>query len=206
MLTNSKFVDPVDEVRTMESLKRSFEELDKMDQKVFRLLERERQKNREKINRKITASNLQYQPGEYVLVSSKGTSRRRNKLKLYWTGPWIITGVPGHNIYEVRDPLGNAKTVHSSRVSFYDGKEFQVTEEIKMVYTYNRGIFEVADLIGLRANGQDFELTVHWKGFELSGSTWEKIDELYQDIPTRIVEYLSNEKEENPLAEHLYEA
>ena len=81
-----------------------------------------------------------------------------------------------------------------------------MTEEIKKVYTYNRGVFEVEDLIGLRADGQDFEILVHWKGFELSDSTWEKIDELYQDIPTRVIEYLSNEKEENPLAEHLYEA
>ena len=31
-------------------------------------------------------------------------------------------------------------------------------------------------------------------------------DELYQDIPSRVIEYLSNEKEGNPLAEHLYEA
>ena len=125
VLINSQFRDPIDEARTMESLKKISEQLDQMDQKIYRLLEREREKNRDKVNRKITVSNLQYQPGEYVLVSSKGTSRRRNKLKLYWTGPWIITGVPGHNIYEVRDPLGNAKTVHSSRVRFYDGKNFR---------------------------------------------------------------------------------
>ena len=42
MLINSKFVDTMDETRTMESLKKISEELDKVDQKIYRLLERER--------------------------------------------------------------------------------------------------------------------------------------------------------------------
>ena len=36
-------------------------------------------------------------------------------------------------------------------------------------------------------------------------STWENVKNLYQDVPSRVVEYLAREKETNPLAEHLYE-
>ena len=125
--------------------------------------------------------------------------------RLTWTGPWVIVDVPGDNVYEVRDPLGNKKTVHAARVRFYDGKSFQISEEVKKVYTFNRGVFEIDKIIGLRVTGQDYEMLVFWRGFEISDSTWESVKELYTDVPTRVVEYLAQEKDTNPLAEHLYE-
>ena len=205
VLVNFKFVDPVDEDEVLRNLQKLSEQLEKSDKKVYKLIEKERQRNREKVNRKIKAGNIQYQPGEYVLVSSKGVTRRKNKLKLNWTGPWVIVGIPGDNVYDVRDPLGNQKSVHAARVRYYDGKNFKMSEEVKKVYTFNRGVFEVDKIIGLRANGHDYEMLVFWKGFEISDSTWENVKDLYTDIPTRVVEYLMKERDTNPLAEHLYE-
>ena len=95
---------------------------------MYKLIEKERQRNREKINRKIKTGNIQYQPGEYVLVSNKSVSRKRNDLRLTWTGLWVILGIPGDNVYDVRDSLGNQKTVHAALFRLYDGKGFKMSE------------------------------------------------------------------------------
>ena len=61
--------------------------------------------------------------------------------------------IPGDDVYDVHDPLGNQKTVHAARVRYYDGKNFKMSEEVKKVYTFNRGVFEVDKTIGLRPMG-----------------------------------------------------
>ena len=80
VLVNFKFVDPVDETEVLRNLQKLSEHLEKSDEKVYKLIEKERQRNREKVSRKIKAGNIQYQPGEYVLVSSKGVTAEKLNL------------------------------------------------------------------------------------------------------------------------------
>ena len=54
--------------------------------------------NRRQANRVHT---LQYQPGEYVLVSKANTKKEREKTKPMWTGPYIVKEIISNNVYRV---------------------------------------------------------------------------------------------------------
>ena len=49
------------------------------------------------------------------MASTKGTSKKKNKLKLVWNGPWIVTEVISDKVYKIEDPLGHSKECHVAR-------------------------------------------------------------------------------------------
>src|SRR5690606_29098084 len=67
----------------------------------------------------IALADFQFSPGDYVLVSRKGV-RKGDKLRLWWTGPFLVTDIIGDNLYRVTNLLGKSYDVHSCRIRFYE--------------------------------------------------------------------------------------
>ena len=82
-----------------------------------------------------------------------GTSRRRDKVSLTWTVPFRVNRIVGSNVYEVENPVTlSLKEVHAVRLRYYDGKQYEPTEEVKRVFILNGGHLEVEGIVGIRIN------------------------------------------------------
>ena len=77
---------------------------------------------------------LQYQEGDYVMVSNANTKRERNKTNPNWTGPYKVVRVVSNNVYEVESLLGKRKTLHASCMWFYEPEGYLPTEAVKNVF------------------------------------------------------------------------
>ncbi len=114
----------------------------KISQKVFDIKKRIRLDRNKRINDRIKTSYFQFQPGQFVLMSTKDIFKNRSKLKLNWIGPMLVERILGDNYYLLIDPIKKEFRCHSSRMRFYDGSnKVCFSEEIKEVYLHNVGKF-----------------------------------------------------------------
>ena len=51
------------------------------------------------------------------------------------------------------------------------------------MYALNMGVFKNEDIVGLQVDEQSYEMLVHWKGLELSDSTWKNIQKSMRGCP-----------------------
>ena len=77
---------------------------------------------------------LQYQEGDYVMVSNANTKRERNKTKPKWTGPYEVVRVVSNNVYEVESLLGKRKVLHASFMWFYVPEGYLPTEAMRNTF------------------------------------------------------------------------
>ena len=139
------------------------------DKVIYDLLEKRKGRVRTLQNSRnapaIDPHEIQYQVGDWVLVSDAFKTRHLSKTKLVWKGPYLVEKVIGTHLYELLSPLGKRIKAHSSRVRFYDGASFKMTEEVKAIFMFNLGRMPVEKLLDVRENGTDFEILVSWLGF-----------------------------------------
>ena len=129
--------------------------------------------------------------GDYVLVSttlnrSLPTSRAPHKLSVRWNGPRRITAVESDFVFEVEDLItGKKEMVHCVRLRFYADDKLNVTEELLAQIAHDDAGYEIESFGEARKNPKtkQWELSVHWRGFEASADTWEPIFQLYKDVP-----------------------
>eukprot|EP00924_Labyrinthula_sp_SR-Ha-C_P008000 augustus_masked-scaffold_41-processed-gene-2.21-mRNA-1 protein AED:1.00 eAED:1.00 QI:0/0/0/0/1/1/4/0/1645 len=113
---------------------------------------------------------LQYQVGEWCLISTAKTPRETNKIKLEWSGPVLIQEVLSNNVYRVPD------------------------DALRKIFINNWGELEVGRFHGLRYSNGEWWLHVHWKGFESRDDTWEPLRSMYRDVKSLVIKYLENQR------------
>eukprot|EP00924_Labyrinthula_sp_SR-Ha-C_P010482 maker-scaffold_70-snap-gene-0.112-mRNA-1 protein AED:0.48 eAED:0.52 QI:0/0/0/1/0/0/2/0/552 len=160
--------------------------------KIFQQLDRKRQKARDSLNKRFNVQDIQYEIGDWVLLSTKGTKVHREKLRLRWAGPYRITGIKGNHLYELEDINKKKKEAHAQRIKFYCGKWMETDELVKSAWLYNEGSFEVDEFIGVKASQEGYLLLIRWKGFESFDPTWEKLSEMVRVVPERIESFLKS--------------
>ena len=110
-------------------------------------------KNKSK-NRNVT--HVQYRPGDWVLHSTQAT--RKNKLQLFWVGPFRIKEVVARNVYKVEDLKGKVREVHASRLWFYNTSNFVPKQHVEQLVRQHWSGFELASIADI---GQD-DMVILW--------------------------------------------
>jgi hypothetical protein len=99
-------------------------------------------------------------------------------------------------VFEVED-LTTAKTqvVHANRLRFYS--ETTPETEISASALQAEQLFQIDELLKIRAGRRGWEILVSWLGFTDEDRTWEPIRNLYDDIPLILHDFLIDQGRED---------
>ena len=193
-LVNGKVKDPEHKERVKKAVSESRKLLEQTREKMYRFVKDQRNKEN-----KLTVAKkprLQYQEGDWVLVSKEFTIRGRRKDKPLWVGPYQVIEVVSHDIYRVQD-IGEAKSMvlHACFLYFYEPSGYVPTKEVEAVFLQDYGTLEVEKIVIFRSNDNGYELVIKWYGFPDTENTWEPLEHMRQYIPELIKEVVSKDRE-----------
>ena len=169
--------------------------LEKMHREVSSSRSRKRNSEIERHNRLTRIQPINFEVGEFVLVS-KLLSKIGKKLKVRWTGPKRITRADSDVIFEVEDLITHKKElVHAERLKFYSDSKLDITEELLQTVEHNDPhYYTVTQILDLRFNEstKNFEVKCKWRGFSDDEYTWEPFNIIREDIPDMLEKFLQN--------------
>lgn len=176
--------------------------IERMHKDVERLVTIRRERaiaNHNKATNILTAS---FVVGDYVLV--RRARDRGHKLRFMWFGPCQVTGVLSPLVYDIKSfATGKTERVHCARLLKYDDSLLgqDVPQDVLDLADRTETRYEVAERIvdvGEAPDGRFFE--IEWEGLpDKSDWTWVPVAELYEDIPTKVTEFLSAAKKKKKL-------
>jgi hypothetical protein len=145
--------------------------------------------------------------GDYVLVA-KVQEIFAGKLSLKWQGPFRVVEVMSDHLFKVESlkRIGNkseTKIVHSQRLKFFHDKSLELTEEVLRHVSQEKQLYEIESFLELRNNGASYDVKVKWLGFDDNESTWEPVENLFEDVPLRLHEFLKTKPEGSVIWEAL---
>ena len=109
-----------------------------------------------------------------------------------------VIKVLGENVYEVRDPLGKEMPVHSTRLRFYSGSDFQLTEEVRQSFINNRGRFYLKEVVGMRFYQGEYYISCIWHGLEDLVPSLEPLSTIIATAPDPVLDYLRKHRNKEP--------
>ena len=204
IVLNNQLLYPTDPEKVKTFSHMLGDELKNLWERVYNVKERIRSDHLRRYEKRLRPAIIQYQPGEFVLVSTKGVAKHRAKTKLTWIGPFIITEVIGNNVYKVENPSGEERIVHAARVKWYDGKAFTLIEEINDQFLFDRGEFYLDKVVNVDFRNGGYYLLCQWLGFEESEGTWEPFQDIYEDAPETVEKFLADGRKESDMCALLY--
>eukprot|EP00924_Labyrinthula_sp_SR-Ha-C_P012208 maker-scaffold_10-snap-gene-0.14-mRNA-1 protein AED:0.36 eAED:0.38 QI:0/0/0/1/0/0/2/0/447 len=158
---------------------------------AFSFAERSRQYANALYNKKYKLTPIHFYFGEFVLVSKP---KRGSKVKPQWTGPFQIIQQLGSYLYLFKNLFGDEEEVHASRKMFYAPSHFLPSAKTKICYLNDSEKLEIKKLIKIKKKDDEYFLLVHWRGFPLEESTWEPVKQLFEDLPSLVVDFLLKNK------------
>eukprot|EP00924_Labyrinthula_sp_SR-Ha-C_P002457 maker-scaffold_16-augustus-gene-5.18-mRNA-1 protein AED:0.67 eAED:0.67 QI:0/0/0/1/0.5/0.33/3/0/2013 len=158
---------------------------------AFSFAERSRQYANALYNKKYKLTPMHFHVGEFVLVSKP---KRGSKVKPQWTGPFQIIQQLGSYLYLLKNLCGDEEEVHASRMMFYAPSHFLPSAKTKICYLNDSEKLEIKKLIKIKKKDDEYFLLVHWRGFPLEESTWEPVQQLFEDLPSLVVDFLLKNK------------
>lgn len=87
-------------------------------------------------------------------------------IRLRLVGLFVVTSIVGHKVYTVKSPIDKNIEVRSSRMKFYAGATFKVTQDIHRNFIFNTGTYDVESFLNLRKVGGRYMLYIKWRGLE----------------------------------------
>ncbi|NIW12711.1 MAG: DDE-type integrase/transposase/recombinase [Candidatus Thorarchaeota archaeon] len=203
MLINSKLGIPyknkMREPRSVEKTLTNIEEIRKEVmlrlQEAYDMTYLRRTKQNYLYNSRHKFPTLQFESGDWVLVSKAGTVQEQDKTKPVWVGPYQVVGQTHQDVYTVKDLLGKTSQVHAARLWSYAPEEYIPSPAITDVFRQDRGKFYVKKIDGIRVHKKSFQLKVHWLGFDDEvEKTWELLETMYADVPEMVLTFLAKNK------------
>eukprot|EP00924_Labyrinthula_sp_SR-Ha-C_P012150 augustus_masked-scaffold_26-processed-gene-4.6-mRNA-1 protein AED:1.00 eAED:1.00 QI:0/0/0/0/1/1/6/0/1397 len=158
----NKTVFPKDRARFINLCHKLLSEIEKRRTEIFPIIVEDRRRKREYVNRKFKSSQVQFAPGDFVLMSNIGTQRAQGKLHLRWLGPYVVTDILGTTTYRVKSIDGKNYVAHAQRLGLYEAQptDFRISDQAKAVFYYNQGVYEVHNLLDIRGSVGGFEALV----------------------------------------------
>ena len=171
--------------------------IDRIHKRVKDNAEKGRHAARQRHSRKTGVENCNFDVGDYVLVSRRDADHV-DKLCVRWSGPRRIRRVLTQKLFEVEDLRnGSVETIHATRIRFYHDSSLNVSEELIAHIAHNEQGYEVEDIKEIRYSRKEknFEVRVHWKGFESpQDDTWEELKKMREDVPDIVSRFLQKRK------------
>jgi len=194
----------LDHARALQVLKidKLQKDLEQMHKKVKKSTCLRREKSIAFHNKQTCLSVPSFSVGDFVLV--RRAKDRGPKLQFRWFGPCRITAVYSKVVYGVTSLRGGkAQRIHAARLTKYRdsflGKivpqdTLDLAERTESHYEIIEKILD----IGAAPDGLFFQ--VQWEGLpDKRDFTWCPIDELYEDIPEMVKEFLSSYKKKKKI-------
>lgn len=173
--------------------------LDKMHKEVVDLYETNRIRKRDY---HVHHQKAQFHLGDFVLVA-KVTNLVRNKMELKWTGPWKIVDVISEWIFEVEHLLnGQKKLCHSQRLRFFS-EELNNVEEIADYVVNTEESYAIEKLLAIKFKNGGYVIKVRWLGFDQFEDSWLTLEELMEQVPLMVEEFLRNHRHGDKIRESL---
>ncbi|GMF20134.1 unnamed protein product [Phytophthora fragariaefolia] len=143
--------------------------------------------------------------GDYVLWSRVDSRLRDGKLLVRWVGPFRVTEARPHSFMVQNLLNGKEYEVHDSRLKFIQALSLNVSEEL-VEHVANQGIVLGVDaIVGHRINPETAkkELLVSWTGLEAIENSWEPLEVMLHDVPTKVEAGAAwiHDTEGNPVAD-----
>ena len=169
--------------------------LDKMHQDIR---DAQALRQRKKAARAANANRaIQFEVGDLVMVAAWGNAahvKRGSKLSPAWQGPYEVVTPVSTTAYEVRllgRPDKKLKTVHWSRMKRFADGTFPVTEKLTRTAVNDCQKFNVGSFQAWRFDDDgNVQLKVRWHGFQPQDDTWEDLEQLHDDVPVLVANYL----------------
>ena len=175
-------------------------------------LKRQRAKAAAEANNKLAH---RFEVGDLVMVTVAKTSVNascKTKPRLRWQGPLEVTSVPegAPSVLFVRllgdPPSVKPVAVHWTRLKRFAGKEFARTPQLIKSAQHDFGKFKIDEFVGWRVGPAGaVQLLVSWHGFEAHDNSWEDIDQLIEDAPYRVRNFLAENAEGHPPLQQVYD-
>ena len=190
---------PRDWEKVKEYMEKLTEGLDAKRRQVYQFLLDKRMRQRQDHRIKT----MQYQEGDFVMLSKANTKREREKVKPVWYGPFQVTEVISNNVYRVESLLGQEKVCHASFMWFYEPKGYEPTEEVRNIFLQDGGELEIEKIEKWKIIQGEAKFLVKWLGFEDGQNTWETLDHLLEQVPELVLGFTEqkNEKKLTKLVE-----
>ena len=174
--------------------------LDEMHKEVNETLTSTRENAVERHNRRTHIRPYKPTVGDYVVVARiRGP---RTKVSANWIGPRRIINVLFDFTAEVEHLLTKeTSVVHICRMKPYTDKLVGTPVQMKEIAEISDQItFPVDKIKDLRERRNHFEVLVSWKGWSETSDSWEPLDVIYEDVPSKVREYFRRRRS-TPLIE-----
>jgi hypothetical protein len=165
--------------------------LENMHKDVYAKVEAHRESMRKKAN--LNAKPTMFSEGDFVLVA-KVQNAIRNKLQVNWTGPYRIVEVISDWIFRCENLLDPSKTVisHAQRLKFYSDNLLNDKDTLlSYMQASENDKYTIDSLLDIRIANSSYDVLVSWLGFP-DENTWEPIENLYEDVPLLLRQFLLN--------------
>ncbi|GMF60931.1 unnamed protein product [Phytophthora fragariaefolia] len=160
--------------------------MDAVDRKEGRRLYQQAQKKGDICN---------FSAGDFVLWSRVDARLESGKLLARWVGPFQVEEVKSHS-FLIRHLLTRAvHEVHGSRLKFYHDPSLKLSEELVEHIAKQGIVLGVEGILQHRYNetSRQHELLISWLGLESIEDSWEPLDVMLADIPTKVNEYAASQ-------------
>ena len=134
---------------------------------------------------------INFTEGDFVLLSSP---LARRKLQAKWRGPYRVTKLISEQIALVEHIItGELQEAHTSRLKLYADSSLELTADLLQHAETTTYRFEVEQLKRLRQGENGQEILVSWRGFPESMDTWEPLDNIREDVPALVEQFMHDE-------------
>jgi hypothetical protein len=149
---------------------------------------------RSHVKDKLHTQYVNWELGDFVLVA-RVSKAARNKLVANWRGPMKVVDTVNEWVYRVKDIItGHEMVVHAERLRYYSDAMLSITQPLKEIMAHDGAGFIVKQFGGVRYHSGEWQVLVHWLGFEDDEASWEPFMKVYQDVPKKVASYLRKGK------------
>ena len=193
---NYSDADSVQDAQVMQELKivDLLDSLDRMHRNVNEVLSETRKSAVERHNARTGVHPCNLVVGDYVVVARvKGP---RTKMSANWVGPRRIVECLSGFVYRVENLItGETEDIHISRIKHYADSMVGTSVQLKEIADFSDRVWYSVDKIkNLRENDGVFELLVSWKGLSDSGDSWEPLNVMQEDVPSKVRQYFKRKR------------
>ena len=141
-----------------------------------------------------------FEIGDYVLIA-KSERFQKDKLTPKWEGPYQVVGWKTPMLISCKNITNDEiKDIHVSRIQEFADNKFQITDQWKKFSKSTQQNYEVEELKEIRFNKKNgYEIKVKWKDLSEEESSWQRLENIYKDIPKLVENFLKKGKHNKAL-------